>query len=97
MSCEAVSAPAFLLLCLVVLVACGGGSDSIATSSETEPRTSSTLEELWRAPGDDVAVVPGTSTYEPGRVRVSFLVVNAEGQPVLLPTARVWLARGLEE
>ena len=29
-----------------------------------------TLEELWRAPGDDVAVVPGTSSYEPGRIRV---------------------------
>lgn len=97
MSCGAVSAPACLLVCLL-LVACGGGSDSDrSVLQETEPSTSSTLEELWRAPGDDVAVVPGTSTYVPGRVRVSFVVVNAAGQPVLLPTARVWLARGLEE
>ena len=55
-----------------------------------------TLEELWRAPGDDVAVVPGTSDYEPGRVRVSFLVVDRKGGRTL-PTARVWVARGLEQ
>jgi hypothetical protein len=89
-----VSAPACLLVCLL-LVACGGDSEGSALP-ETEPSTS-TLEELWRAPGDDVAVVPGTSTYESGRVRVSFVVVNTGGQPVLLPTARIWLARGLEE
>jgi len=55
-----------------------------------------TLEELWRAPGDDVAVAAGTSTHEPGDVRVSFLVVDAEGQVVTLPTARVWVADGLD-
>jgi len=51
-----------------------------------------TLEELWRAPGDDVAIVPGTANHEPGDVRVSFLVVDAEGRVVTLPTARVWVA-----
>lgn len=54
-----------------------------------------TLEQLWRAPGDDVAVVGGTASHEPGGVRLSFLVVDAEGQVVTLPTARVWVARGL--
>jgi len=44
-----------------------------------------------------VAIVPGTATHEPGRVRVSFLVIDAEGAPVNLPTAKVWLSRGLEE
>ena len=48
-------------------------------------------------PGDDVAVVPGTSSYEPGRIRVSFLVLDSQGRPVTQPTARVWVARGLEE
>ena len=79
-----------------LLVACGGTSDS-ETNGSTAAETTSTLEALWRAPGDDVAIVPGTQTYEPGRVRVSFLVVDAEGRPVNLPTAKVWLARGLEE
>jgi hypothetical protein len=56
-----------------------------------------TLEELWRAPGDDVAVAPGTANHEPGRVRVSFLVVDAEGRVSVLPTARLWMSRSLEE
>jgi len=55
-----------------------------------------TLEELWREPGDDVAVVAGTANHEPGTVRVSFLVVDAEGSVVTLPTARVWVAEGLD-
>ena len=55
-----------------------------------------TLEELWRAPGDDVAIIAGTSNHEPGDVRVSFLVVDAEGRVVTLPTARVWVADGLD-
>jgi hypothetical protein len=64
---------------------------------ETTPGAGKTLEDLWRAPGADVAVIPGTATYEPGELRVSFLVVDAEGRTVTLPTARVWLARGLEQ
>lgn len=55
-----------------------------------------TLEDLWRAPGDDVAVVAGTATHEPGDVRVSFLVVDSEGRVVTLPTARVWVAERLD-
>lgn len=55
-----------------------------------------TLEELWRAPGDDVAIIPGTASHEPGNVRVSFLVVDSEGRVVMLPTARVWVADGLD-
>ena len=47
-------------------------------------------------PGDDVAVVPGTANHEPGDVRISFLVVDAEGAVVALPTARVWVANSLD-
>ncbi|GIU96003.1 MAG: hypothetical protein KatS3mg012_2460 [Gaiellaceae bacterium] len=79
-----------------LLVGCGGGSDT-AAPSESAPGGGRTLEELWRAPGDDVAVVAGTLTHVPGDVRVSFLVLDAEGAPVLLPTARVWVSRALEE
>jgi hypothetical protein len=87
--------PAWILAWLLVVTAgCGGG--------EGEPESSeglgngSTLEELWRAPGDDVAVVPGTAHHEPGVVRFSFLVLDAANRPVTLPTARIWVARGLE-
>ena len=78
----------------LVLPACGGsGSDSESADALGGGRT---LEQLWRAPGDDVAVVAGTANHEPGDVRFSFLVVDAEGEVVTLPTARVWVARKLQ-
>lgn len=85
-----------VLSCLLLLGGCGGsGEDSSAPS--TEPGGGPTLEELWRAPGDDVAVVPGTENHEPGAVRVSFLVTDAEGRLVTLPTAKVFVARTLDQ
>ena len=86
------SVAALTALSCLLLAGCGG-SDS---EPSTEPGAGETLEELWRAPGDDVAVIPGTENHEPGDVRVSFLVVDAEGALVALPTARVWVADGLE-
>ena len=86
-------AAALTVLSCLLLVGCGGSDGSEAT---TVPGGGETLEQLWRAPGDDVAVVPGTENYEPGDVRVSFLVVDAEGRPVTLPTARVWVADALD-
>jgi hypothetical protein len=84
-------AAAVIVLCLA---ACGGGDDG-SDAAETVPGGGKTLEQLWRAPGDDVAVVPGTANHEPGEVRFSFLVVDSVGQVVKLPTARLWVARGL--
>ncbi|MGH3065358.1 MAG: TlpA family protein disulfide reductase [Gaiellaceae bacterium] len=81
-----------LLSCL--LAGCGGSGGD--TTSVADPGTGETLEELWRAPGDDVAVISGTANHEPGDVRVSFLVVDAEGRVVTLPTARIWVAEGLD-
>ena len=88
-------APALLTVACVVLsgAACGGtGEDEGATSAED----GKTLEQLWRAPGDDVAVVPGTANHEPGEVRFSFVVLDAAGQVVALPTARLWVSRKLD-
>ncbi|MDH4102300.1 MAG: thioredoxin family protein [Thermoleophilia bacterium] len=78
-----------------LLLAGCGGSGSDTTTTVGGPGGGMTLEELWRAPGDDVAMIAGTANHEPGNVRVSFLVVDAEGQLVTLPTARVWVADGL--
>jgi hypothetical protein len=86
------AAAALTALSCALLVACGGSDES----TPTEPVETRTLEQLWRLPGDDVAVVPGTANHEPGDVRVSFLVVDAEGAVVTLPTARVWVANGLD-
>jgi len=87
------AALALILCAALACVAAGCGSSS--TSAEEEPAPGS-LEALWRAPGEDVAYVPGTADFGPGRVRVSFLVVDGKGRVVTSPTARVWVARALE-
>ena len=83
-----------VLSCLLFAAGCGGSDDG---ANATDSAGGSTLEELWRAPGDDVAVIPGTANHEPGDVRVSFLVVDAKGRPVTLPTARVFVADALDD
>jgi hypothetical protein len=70
---------------------CGGSS-----SAQEEP-DALTLEARWRAPGEDVAVVPGTADFGPGKVRYTFLVVDGQSRLVTRPTAKIWLARGLKE
>ena len=85
-------AAALTALSCLLLVGCGGSDESTAT----EPGSGATLEDLWRMPGDNVAVILGTANHEPGDVRVSFLVVDAEGAVVALPTARVWVANSLD-
>jgi hypothetical protein len=86
------AAAGLIALTCLLLVGCGGSDGS----TSTDPGPGATLEELWRMPGDDVAVVPGTASHEPGDVRVSFLIVDAEGAVVALPTARVWVANSLD-
>ncbi len=78
--------------CCVLLTGCGSSEDEGASASAG----TQTLEGLWRSSGDDVAVVPGTSDYEPGNVRFSFVVIDSKGRQVLLPSARIWVASGLE-
>jgi hypothetical protein len=97
MRARAALVPVSSALSCLLLAACGGSEGGGTSETPVTPDVRATLEELWRAPGDDVAVVPGTSTHVPGRVRVSFLVVDAEGRPVTLPTAKVWLSRGLDQ
>jgi hypothetical protein len=86
-------AAALSAVSLLLLVGCGGSGGS-AKTADSVVGGGKTLVELWRAPGDDVAIVPGTDHYVPGDVRVSFLVVDASGREVVLPSAHVWLARG---
>jgi hypothetical protein len=83
-----------VVLSLLLLAACGGsGGDGKAV----DPAGDSTLEELWRSSDDRVAIIPGTATHEPGDVRVAFLVVDAQGRVVTLPTAQVLVANGLKD
>ena len=82
-------AAALGLVACFIAAGCGG-------SSSEEP-DAGTLEALWRAPGEDVAIVPGAADFSPGTVRLSFLVVDGQARLVTRPTARVWVAKGLEK
>ena len=88
--------------CAAALGGCGGSSEKTAgestiSTASTTVAPPGTLEALWRAPGDDVAVVSGTSDYGAGANRVSFLVVDKQSQLIERPTARIWVARGLKQ
>jgi len=76
---------------------CGGGSEESAGDTTTAASSKQTLEQLWRAPGEDVAVVPGTSDHAVGTNRISFLVVDKQSRLIERPTARVWMSRGLKQ
>jgi hypothetical protein len=86
---------ALIAVSCLFLAACGGSGGG-ASRAGGVPGGGKTLEQLWRDGGDDVAVVPGTDHYVPGDVRVSFLVVDSQGRPVILPTAHVWVAHSLD-
>ena len=84
--------------CALAFAGCGGSGNSTTDAlTSTTAAPPGTLEALWRGPGEDVALVPGTSDYGPGSNRVSFLVVDKKSQLIEQPTARVWIARGLKQ
>ena len=95
-------AAALVLAACSIAAGCGGSSSAqeepdastVGTTSTLE--NAETLEELWRAPGEDVAIVPGTADFAPGSVRFTFLVIDGQGRVVTRPTAKVWLAKGLK-
>ena len=85
------------LAAALCLAACLAASGCGGSSSATEEPKAPTLEALWRAPGEDVAITPGTTDFAPGRVRLTFLVIDGQGGLVTRPTARIWVARALKE
>ena len=76
---------------------CGGNSSEASGNTTTAASSKPTLEQLWRAPGEDVAVVAGTSDHAVGTNRISFLVVDKQSQLIERPTAKVWISRGLKQ
>jgi hypothetical protein len=95
--------PAAVLLalsCWVVLAGCGGeakGTESTSTSatSSAAPPAGS-LEALWRSATAHASVVEGSSDYQPGLNRVSFLLVDSRARVLSTPTAKVWVATRLQ-
>jgi hypothetical protein len=91
-------APALVLAVATLLAGCGGSGEAGDEASDTTGTPAGgTLEALWRAPGEDVAVVAGTSDHAVGENRISFLVVDKQSRLVERPTARVWVSRGLKQ
>jgi hypothetical protein len=86
---------ALIAVSCLSFAACGGSGGG-ASMEGGVPGGGRTLEQLWRDGGNGVTMVPGTKHYVPGPVRVSFLVVDTQGRPLTLPTARVWVSRGLD-
>lgn len=78
---------------MLVLAACGGSEEPSPPSNEG---TGVSIEDLWHAPGEDVAITPGTFDHRTGVVRFSFLILRSNGQPVYRPKARFWIARDRE-
>jgi len=83
------------------LTACGGSGSSAGgtttSAATTTAGSADTIEALWRQPGEDVAIIPGTNDYGPGKNRISFLVVDKQSRLIERPTAHVWISRGLKQ
>ncbi|HEX6664373.1 MAG TPA: hypothetical protein VF025_11915 [Gaiellaceae bacterium] len=79
---------------LLALTSGCGSSSRISTSGAPGPGS---LDALWKASGESVAWIPGDSDFAPGKLRVTFLVVNGRGRVISPPRARVWVARAREE
>jgi hypothetical protein len=93
---RSLAAAVVIALGTALLAAACGGSSKDASGDTTSGPSKETLEQLWRAPGEDVAVVAGTSDHGVGTNRISFLVVDKQSRLIERPTARVWIARGLK-
>lgn len=82
-------------LAALALLALTAGCGSTASPSKRSAPAPGSLESLWRNSGESVSLIPGTSDYSPGKLRISFLVVDPRGRVVAPPRARVWVARSL--
>ncbi len=82
-----------LVCCAIAVVltaaACGGGGSKGAAKG--------TLGAILDRPGPDVALVPGTSDYAVGEVRVTFLVIDSHSRSIERPRARVWVGPSLDQ
>jgi hypothetical protein len=83
-------------LAVLALIALAAGCGSTTSLSKRGAPAPGSLESLWRGSGESVALIPGTSDYAPGKLRVSFLVVDPRGRVISPPRARVWIARSLK-
>ena len=80
----------------LVLAGCGGnGGTPNGGSSQAAPKGS--VGSILARPGADIALLPGTSDYARGPIRVAFLFIDSENRSIERPKARVWVARSLDD
>ncbi len=101
------SRPAVALIALsctlsagLVLAGCGssGRSSSPFCSDATVASSAPSHDSLESLAGrSPIAVVPGTEDFQPGRNRVSFLIIDRQSREISTPTACVWVATGLKD
>src|SRR5213593_1236022 len=92
-------AAVLLALGYLVLAGCGGSAKSgtpSTTSANSAAPPAGSLEALWRSAKLRVGLVEGSSDFQPGSNRVSFLVVDSQARVVSTPTATIWVATGLK-
>jgi hypothetical protein len=54
------------------------------------------VRSLLDRPGEETALLAGASDFAVGRIRFTFVLIRRDGQAVESPTARVWVATGLD-
>ena len=82
-------------LAVLALIALTAGCGSATSPSKRGAPTPGSLQALWNQSEERVGLIPGTTDYSPGDLRISFLVVDHRGRVVAPPKARFWIARGL--
>ena len=92
--------PAAIVVVLVgsILLAAGcGGGGGAGEGGTSSSATGETIESLWRGSGENVGAVAGTSDFQVGTNRISFLVVDKQSRVSDRPTARIWVSHGLKQ
>jgi hypothetical protein len=81
---------------LVVLVAALGVASCGSDTSNSGSAEAGTLGAELARSGPDVALIPGTSDYAVGPIRVTFLVIDSKSRSIERPHARVWVGPSLD-
>jgi hypothetical protein len=82
-------------LAALALIALTAGCGSATSPSKRGAPAPGSLQALWNQSGESVGLIPGTTDYSPGDLRISFLVVDHRGRVVAPAKARFWIARSL--
>jgi hypothetical protein len=84
--------PALVLVGASFAAGCGSAHKTPPSNTHSK----GTLRAILDSAGPNVALVPGSSDFSVGPIRISFLILRPTGASVSRPVARVWVARSLD-